>query len=252
MKRMCCLCCPKNNDTKIKSKEEQEKVCEFTDLTDSSIYSNEITFLIKLKKIQFILKNNDELFDVDELFDIDELYHSFKQFIIKYNNNSEDFNEMAFEFSYIDIPENSEKPSLSFRFIYIILHEIIQLKSIHSKLLFLINEKIQTHAKYLIFKQKEEEILEKSNTYIHELKKIINIETNREIWIDAKKKEKITMLYMDKASQLTWEAKTENVVALREYNEVILTFSSKKEVIISMIEQLLIKIKKIDDFYFNI
>lgn len=242
MKRMCCLCCKKNNATKIKYEEE----CEFTDLTNPSICSKEMTFLFELKQIQSMLKNNDELFDIGEL------YYLFKKSIIKYNNNSEDFNEMAFVFSYSDIPENSENPSLSFRFISVILHEIIQLKSIHNKLLFLINEKIQTHAKYLIFKQKEEEILEKSNTYIHELKKIINIETNREIWIDAKKKEKITMLNMDKASQLTWKAKTENVVALREYNEVILTFSSKKEAIISMIEQLLIKIKKIDEFYFNI
>ena len=216
MKRMCCLCCKKNNATKIKS-EEQEEECEFTDLTNEtlnnsnpSICSKEIDFLFELKQIQSMLKNNDELFDIGKL------YYLFKKSIIKYNNNSEDFNEMAF----------------------VILHEIIQLKSIHNNLLILINEKIQTHAKYLIVKQSEEEILEKSNTYLHELKKIINIETNREIWIDAKKKEKITMLYMDKVSQLTWEAKIENIVAIREYNKVVLIFSSKKEVIIDRIEQL--------------
>ena len=50
------------------------------------------------------------------------------------------------------------------------------------------------------------------------------------------------MLNMDKASQLTWEAKIENIIASREYNRTVLIFSSKKEMITHMIEQFLNKI----------
>ena len=229
MKRMCCLCCKK-----IKSEEQQEEeVCEFTDLnnSNSSQCSKEITennrnimevkFLFELNKIELMLKDNNESFDINKL------YHSFQQSIVKYNNNDRAFNEIAF----------------------VILHEIIQLKSIHNNLLLAVDGKIQTHAQYLSFKQSEEEILEKSNIYLHKLKKIINVETNRETWINAKKQEKLTMNYMDDASQLTWKAKIENIVALTEYNKVFLTFSSKKEVIIGLIQRL---VKKIDEFYFNI
>jgi len=181
--------------------------------TASSLISREIEFLFELKKIQCILKGNDRLFNIDKL------YHLFKQSIIKYDNSTKDFNEIAFA----------------------ILHEIIQLNSVQNNLLVAINQKIESHAKYLDMKQNEEEIIEKTNIYLQELKKIIDTVTNRDIYVYAKKKEKYAMLYMDKVSQITWKANLEYNFALTSYNTAFSIFTSKKDVIIGIIEQLLKK-----------
>ena len=249
MKRMCCLCCKKSKDIDT---DIDTNICKFTDITNtkhdndnssmenndesrevnqsingasslfslensnSSLISREIEFLFELKKIQCILKGNDRLFNIDKL------YHLFKQSIIKYNNSTKDFNEITFA----------------------ILHEIIQLNSVQNNLLVAINQKIESHAKYLNMKQNEEEIIEKSNIYLQELKKIIDTVTNRDIYVYAKKKEKYAKLYMDKVSQITWKANLEYNFALTSYNTAFSIFTSKKDVIIGIIEQLLKKAGK--------